>query len=582
MEDEDKLIVLCKKCYENNEYFIPLYQKGKIKYEIELKCPKNHIIDKDNNINIYLDNELKKKLRECQIHNEVFCGWIEKEFRNICFYDVGYQMKDKKDYLLYGNLFPGYSEQIKQQEHIKKIKELMIKFKNDTPELIKEIEYLELVYKHISMNLNLFYNYKIHNYQIVKNINNVLNIITPGEVDDLDKIRLLNKYNGILSGINKMAKDLEIKETNLGENEYNCFEPLIGENPFNNKKNYFLQLKRGINNNEINIYDKDGYNVNKIHLFYDIFDSKNYLSLMFSEKILIIFFRRLYFYIISDDYKMCESFDFKFEHLLPFNHFLSDVNYSFDDLLKINSTNILLINSKNGYVITFDKELKNLIQLYKLSTVNIIKANSVYYMNMNNIVETGIIIISENSLNNKDLDNINKDSKFTMFNDKMEIIHEFNFKLNHKKNQIIKIHYAYKNNMILIFTMNKILQLKLDTQEIITIYDITGYFNAEETNYQNLANKIKIIYNYDKANKKIEEKILIINEEKKQFCLFEWEEKILILKKKIIYPNLLNIIVYYPSDILYLLNAEPIFEPEILFINSVVKDSDTNNSNNYR
>jgi hypothetical protein len=458
----------------------------------------------------------------------------------------------------------------------------MIKFKNDTPELIKEIEYLELVYKHISMNLNLFYNYKIHNYQIVKNINNVLNIITPGEVDDLDKIRLLNKYNGILSGINKMAKDLEIKETNLGENEYNCFEPLIGENPFNNKKNYFLQLKRGIDNNEINIYDKDGYNVNKIHLFYDIFNSKNYLSLMFSEKILIIFLRELYFYIISDDYKMCESIKFYFDHLLPFNHFLSGVNYSFDDLLKINSTNILLINSKNGYVITFDKELKNLIQLYKLSTVNIIKANSVYYMNKNNIVETGIIIISENSLNNKDLDNINKDSKFTMFNDKMEIIHEFNFKLNYKKNQIIKIHYAYKNNMILIFTMNKILQLKLDTQEIITIYDITGYFNAEETNYQNLANKIKIIYNYDKANKKIEEKILIINEKKKQFCLFEWEEKILILKKKIIYPNLLNIIVYYPSDILYLLNAEPIFEPEILFINSVVKDSDTNNSNNYR
>ena len=57
MEDEDKLIVLCKKCYENNEYFIPLYQKGKNKYEIELKCPKNHIIDKDNNINKYLDNE---------------------------------------------------------------------------------------------------------------------------------------------------------------------------------------------------------------------------------------------------------------------------------------------------------------------------------------------------------------------------------------------------------------------------------------------------------------------------------------------------------------------------------------------
>ena len=582
MDDEDKLIVLCKKCYENNEYFIPLYQKGKNKYEIELKCPKNHIIDKDNNINIFLDNKLKKKIGECQIHCEVFCGWFDKELRNICFYDVGYLMKDKKDYLLYGNLVPGYVEQIKQQEHIKKIKELIIKFKNDTPELIEEIEYLELLHKHISMNLNLFYNYKIHNYQIVKNITNVLNIITSEEVDALDKTRLLNKYNIILSGINKMTKDLEVKEANLGENEYNCFEPLIGENPYNNKKNYFLQIKKG-NNNEINIYDQDGFNVNKISLYLGFLDAKNYLSLMFSEKVLILFFRQyLHFYIISDDYKKYESYNLQFEHLLPFNHFLSDVNHNNDDLLKINSTNILLINNKNGYVITFDEELKYLIQLYKLNTGNIIKANSVYYKNVNNIVETGIIIISENTLNNNDLININKDSKFTLYNDKMEIIHEFNFKLDYKKNQIIKIHYAYKNNMILIFTINRIFQLKLDTEEIITIYDITDYINAEEKNYKNLANKIKIIYNYDKANKKIEEKILIINDEKKQFSLYEWEGKILVFKGKNTYPNLLNVIVYYPADILYLLNAEPIFEPEILFINSVVKDSDTNNSNNYR
>ena len=44
------------------------------------------------------------------------------------------------------------------------------------------------------------------------------------------------------------------------------------------------------------------------------------------------------------------------QHLLGLNTFFSDINYKTDDLLKINSTNILLINNKNGYVITFNTQ----------------------------------------------------------------------------------------------------------------------------------------------------------------------------------------------------------------------------------
>ena len=578
MDDEDELIILCKKCYDNENYFIPLFQKGKNEYEIELKCPKNHIIDEDNIIHIFLDEKLKNKLGKCQEHCEVFCGWTEDEFRNICFYDVGKLMKDKKDYLLYGNMIPSYVEQIKQKEHIKKIDELIIKYKNDTPELIKEIEYLKILQTHIRINLELFYNLKIHNYQIIKNINNVLNIITPEEVDDLDKKRLLNKYRAILYGINKMPKDLEIKEANLSVINHNCFEPLIGINPYNNKKNYFLQFIRG-KSNEIEIYEPDGNFINKISLLPDFFDVKNYLALMFIEKILIVFHRnRLNFFIISDDYKNYDSYILYIEHLLEVNTFLSEINYKTDDLLKINSTNILLINNKNGYVITFDKELKQILQLNKLNNNNIIKANTVYYINENNLVETGIIIISDISLI-VDNTQITYESKFTMYNDKMEIIHEFNFKFDCKKNSIIKLHHNYTNHMLLIFTLNRIFQLKLDTQEIITVYDIKDYINAEETNYQNLANKIKIIYNYDKASEKIEEKILLINDKTKQLCLFEWEEKMLVLKSKDIYPNLLNVIVFYPVDVLYLLNEKLIFEPEILFIDAVVDKNKENNNN---
>jgi len=578
MDDEDELIILCKKCYDNENYFIPLFQKGKNEYEIELKCPKNHIIDEDNIIHIFLDEKLKNKLGKCQEHCEVFCGWTEDEFRNICFYDVGKLMKDKKDYLLYGNMIPSYVEQIKQKEHIKKIDELIIKYKNDTPELIKEIEYLKILQTHIRINLELFYNLKIHNYQIIKNINNVLNIITPEEVDDLDKKRLLNKYRAILYGINKIPKDLEIKEANISEINHNCFEPLIGINPYNNKKNYFLQFIRG-KSNEIPIYEPDGNFINKISLPPELFDVKNYLALMFIEKILIVFHRNcLNFFIISDDYKNYDSYILYIQHLLGLNTFFSDINYKTDDLLKINSTNILLINNKNGYVITFDKELKQILQLNKLNNSNIIKANTVYYINENNLVETGIIIISDISLI-VDNTQITYESKFTMYNDKMEIIHEFNFKFDCKKNSIIKLHHNYTNHMLLIFTLNRIFQLKLDTQEIITVYDIKDYINAEETNYQNLANKIKIIYNYDKASEKIEEKILLINDKTKQLCLFEWEEKMLVLKSKDIYPNLLNVIVFYPVDVLYLLNEKLIFEPEILFIDAIVDKNKENNNN---
>ena len=161
----------------------------------------------------------------------------------------------------------------------------------------------------------------------------------------------------------------------------------------------------------------------------------------------------------------------------------------------------------------------------------------------------------------------------------MEIIHEFSVKFDCKKNSIIKLHHNCTNHMLLIFTLNRIFQLKLDTQEIITVYDIKDYINSEETNYQNLANKIKIIYNYDKASEKIEEKILLINDKTKQLCLFEWEEKMLILKSKDIYPNLLNVIVFYPVDVLYLLNEKLIFEPEILFIDAIVDKNKENNNN---
>ena len=124
---------------------------------------------------------------------------------------------------------------------------------------------------------------------------------------------------------------------------------------------------------------------------------------------------------------------------------LSVISYYFDDLLKINPTNILLINNFKGYVFTFDEELKNIIQIYDLPEQNIIKADTVYYYNQNKILETGIIIISSNHIDylnylsyeksrrhfNRKLKSFNYNKfepNLTMYNDKMEKIYDFKFK----------------------------------------------------------------------------------------------------------------------------------------------------------
>ena len=115
--ETNNLIVLCKKCYENNEYFIPLYQKGKKEFEIELICQKNHKIDKNDIIEKVLDNNLKSKLKQCQTHQESFCGWSEKELRNICKEDAAIYLRNNEKFQLYVHIFPNVTFQTELENH---------------------------------------------------------------------------------------------------------------------------------------------------------------------------------------------------------------------------------------------------------------------------------------------------------------------------------------------------------------------------------------------------------------------------------------------------------------------------------
>ena len=154
----------------------------------------------------------------------------------------------------------------------------------------------------------------------------------------------------------------------------------------------------------------------------------------------------------------------------------------------------------------------------------------------------------------------------------MEKIYDFQFKFDVNDNEIIKIHYNCKNNMVLIFTLKRIFQLSLAIKQIITIYDISSYINfTKESSLQSLANKIKIAYYYNRTNNKIEEKIFILNDEINQVCLFDWEDKTLVFNNQNIFPNLGDFIFFYPSDILQLLNNEETFQLKILFLKSIEK-----------
>ena len=94
--DYDDIVLLCKKCYENNEYYIPLYKRNKETNIIEYKCCKSHIIKEEDILKVKFNEDLKICLNncECKEHkNNVFCGWCEDCKKNICFFCLAEELK---------------------------------------------------------------------------------------------------------------------------------------------------------------------------------------------------------------------------------------------------------------------------------------------------------------------------------------------------------------------------------------------------------------------------------------------------------------------------------------------------------
>ena len=95
-EDHDNLVLLCKKCYENKEYYIPLYKINKQINSIEYECSKSHIITEEDILKIKLNKQIIKIINNCKYENHqdnIFCGWCEDCRENICYFCVAEKLK---------------------------------------------------------------------------------------------------------------------------------------------------------------------------------------------------------------------------------------------------------------------------------------------------------------------------------------------------------------------------------------------------------------------------------------------------------------------------------------------------------
>lgn len=575
MENEkiQQNVYLCKKCLEKGEYFIPLYDKIEDFKVIKFKCSKEHNIEYKDIIRKPLDDNLKSLLGECQKHKEVICAWDDVDKKNICFYEVGENMRNNKDYLLLGQIYPEYTFQFNLSNHINLMKKLLKKFKNDRQQLKEEIIFLEMIVSHIEMNFNLF-NLKIKNYQIIKNVLNSINIFPEEDIMSLDKKRLMHNYGDLcMRIIKKKYEDIKIKELNLKYDITFDAQILNNENYSNNIK-YIVKYSRNkkidkdswrkrltfsiedLNGNSINIFEFMLLQ-NDLNLIKD-----NFLVLIHSEKIIIYFFQKKITLIkLSDDLKNFSLTNLTLEHLL-----ITDMVYSrYDDLIKINSNNILLIFHGKAYIITFNYELtliENFSELEDLKGSTIKKAKNIYYYDGDNILQKGIIIISTDN-----------PSRFTMYDKNMNILNDFEFRINYKDNSVLDISYNFIKKIVLIFTEDYIYQLNLFNKDISTVYDISSYMDKpknltkENKNYENDI-KVKIIYSYNKNDKTIEEIVFLINPFMDRIYQFNWDDKILLIKKEYIYQNIYDIIPLYTPDAFNYVEKDPSIDFNVLFLAS--------------
>jgi hypothetical protein len=276
---DEHLILLCKKCFENGEYSIPLFKiNGENKNIIEFKCHKPHDIKINDLLKKKIDQNLKEELGKCKEHKEnVFCGWCEECDKNICFECINQrELKKKHKYILFFEEIPDSNVYDIYIEKIDKLEKLLNEYKlNDenylyNPLMINEINGLQF----FLLAYYLYYIEEIRTYQTIKNILNLKDII----IDYSIKQKLFyNEYRGLFSTLNESKDSINKTKFKLpsipSKKEQIRLFPLIDNNNnenndnitnLNNNKNYFVLIYMKIF--DLYIYDINGEIINKIQL----------------------------------------------------------------------------------------------------------------------------------------------------------------------------------------------------------------------------------------------------------------------------------------------------------------------------
>ena len=560
---ENSYVILCKKCLEKGEYYIPLYYLSESK-KIEYTCSKNHLIEEGDICYKILTKKLFISLSECtdkqhknnyQGQSSNFCAWCEKCGKNICQVDLAKDLKRNHDYLLFMHIMPDSQYIITVKEKLNKLKDLIEKYNTLCPDAKEEINYLKKTFERNYMNFDLYYNKKILNYQTINNIIfNSCDDFNNKSFELYENIFMQKRYKFFYKEIldKKHVNDINKIEIRV--------KLLINEEIiiFNNKNEiYFAIYNSGFN--YIIIYDNKGNKINQISLFFLLYDPylmvyNNILFIYDHYKIVIIYFSEnfktneiLNLYL---DYKQIEinnlnNFDIG-------NFFLFDNLYKDQKLIKTSSNNFFFLTNRKPYSINLEKYLdKNIVNsipgkvaLKNLNNDYILKANNAFYKYNNDILE-GIIYICGVK---------KKEDKYTytikILDEKLKNILQIDFKCSYDyyyfNSTFFDFNYNYLNDMILIFIGSEIYQINSITKEIVTNYDISN--NVSKIQCNSTLNLITF-YNYNEKNKKLEQIIIIMDKISNNIYQLKWDEKLILFKKKFILPKIKNIIPLFHRNI---------------------------------
>jgi len=582
--ETNSCVMLCMKCLENDEYYIPLFELNEYD-EIIYKCSKKHTIDKKDISYRILNDKLKYLLTRCQEKNHsrefieqgnnIVCAWCEKCEKNICQLEVSNDLKLGHDYTLYMKIMPDKNFVSYIKESIDKLKILIDNYNKLCPNEKEDINFLIKTYNRKYMNYNLYNNENIINYQTINNLlfnsyDGFNNDLLQYFENNLIKKRYIFLYKEILDI--KDTTKIKKTEINFKLKGKNNFTPLIQDD--NGLEAYLCleSLEDIFPKNRLTVYNKIGNIINSIESYgrHEILPYNNDLIILYDRHDFIL----VYFTGDYQNHSLKQIFlklDYQMEYLNI------DWNYK---LIKTSSDNFIFLICGIAFLIPLkehlqynsnDKSIKLIPKKLNSNINRIICINSAYYKNNNNILE-GVVSASVSLI-----DYTLKDKcKIKLLNENLEIISEieFNYPFEEKsiKNKIktYDINYNHLNNMILLFIDKEIYQIDINTKQVITIYDISSL----------IPKNITFLFHYNENINKLEQIIILITKEndknKDNIYLINWSEKNLLFKKKYALNDIKNIIPLYTLHMLKDIDNKDIsnidqkkkFNEQLLFIES--------------